>query len=252
MVTPKLIIATLTFCLFSFAFCQNVWLENQLHTLVQEHFEALEAEDLQAIENTLHPDSLFLGQSLEIARQVSTTYDLTYSPGKHWIFLAQDKDYAYARIEYLTRKLSGPSFADNAVDQLWAFRQHEGEWRIWSSTILNIDYLVPPISERGQQSSNYLIDAIFIEADVRVVDCVNHDEFSEFAEQKSAVCGLTSSDWETFREDTRYMLEYLSASEWQSGSEGAISTSYFDKLENQNFKLTFTPGGFLIFEPANE
>ena len=234
-------------------------MENQLRTLVQEHFEALEAEDMQAIENTLHPESFFLGQSLEIARQVSTTYDLTYSPGKHWIFLAQDKDYAYARIEYETRRVSRPSFADNAVDQLWAFRQYDGEWRVWSTTLLNVDYFVPPISgESYRRPSEYdSVNYVFVGTETRAVDCGAYAEFAEVAEQPGVVCGLASADRQAFYEDASAILDILEEAELlekhrQSGAEETSVIHYFDRNEQQTFQMTFIPGGFVTVTQSEE
>ena len=119
---------------------QDIALVEQLKDVIQRQFAAFEDEDIGEIEATFHPDAPTLAETLAFVEELAATYDLEYSVGKHWIYIGRDDEYAYARVEQETRKLSGPAFSDNAVDQVWVFRQFEGEWRVWSTGVLSIDY----------------------------------------------------------------------------------------------------------------
>ena len=136
----RLLIYALFLLLPTLTVAQDTALVEELKDVVQRQFTAFEDEDIAQIEATLHPDSPALAETLDIAREIAAAYNLEYSVGKHWIYIGQDDEYAYARIEQETRSLGGATFSDNAVDQVWVFRQFEGEWRVWSTGIITITY----------------------------------------------------------------------------------------------------------------
>ena len=55
-------------------------------------------------------------------------------------YIGLDGEYAFARTEYSSKKISGEDFQDNTIDMIHAFRKDKGHWRFWSSMILEIRY----------------------------------------------------------------------------------------------------------------
>jgi ketosteroid isomerase-like protein len=110
---------------------------DELRTVAERNLVSLNNEDFQAHAQTLHPDSLNYQPTLDMVEQLFDIYDLQYRL-VDFSFVAEDYMYAYARVVAETRKISGPAFNNNRMESLWVFRQHNGEWKIWSNAILDI------------------------------------------------------------------------------------------------------------------
>lgn len=138
----KKIVFALLFALFAFsAFAQDDPVEMQVRQIIEQNFATLNSEDLAAHELTIHPDSPFIEQTLTQMSQIFASYDLEYGFADEVLYLTTDGDYAYARVAQVTRKLAGPDFRDNRIDQIWVFKPYNGEWRVWTSQVLEITYL---------------------------------------------------------------------------------------------------------------
>lgn len=250
----RFLICTLFLLISTLSIAQDLDLVGQLKDLTQRHFEAMEAENIEQVEATFHPDTPILGQTLLMARQLAATYDLEHSVGNHWIYVGQDSDYAYARIEQETRKLSGPAFSDNAVDQIWVFRQFEGEWRIWTTGVIDVDFLVRPISDTMRRRSTYRsMDLVFNFTDTEVVDCESHPEFASVLSSAKAVCGVTKAAWEEFSsfELSLWSDDQLAPENWKGSSEERYAV-YFDEGDEINLKLSYIEGGFITVVPLSQ
>lgn len=250
----RILSTLLIFCLVTVVASQESVLTEQLKNLVRHQMEAFEAEDLESIERTFHPDTPVLDQTLMLARQLSETYDLEYDVGDHWIYIGQDDTYAYARIEQITRRLDGPAFQDNAVDQVWVFKQFKGEWRVWTTGVINIDFFVPPISgNTGRRSTYPSADLIFDFTETEIVDCETREEFSSLTFNSKAECGITETKWEEFSgfELSAWFDGQLAPENWKSSNEKKYII-YFDEDEAINLKLSYIQGGFITVEPVSE
>lgn len=243
--------------LSSLTFAQDSDVISELKDLTQRQIEASEAEDLEAIELTFHPETPILGQTLMMLGQMAEVYDLEYSLGEHWNYIGQDDVYAYARIEHETRKLDGPTFQDNVVDQIWVFKQFEGEWRVWTSAILAVDYFMPPIGgDSGRRSTYRSANLIFFLTDTQIVDCETKEEFSSWLANPKAECAVTKIEWKDWEEIAK--LELALAIDNQLSPENWIETDtgkyviYPDEDEGMSFKLTYLQGGFIVIEPSAE
>jgi len=250
----RILFTLLLFCLAPVVVAQESVLTDQLKNLVQKQMEAFEAEDFESIEHTFHPDTPVLNQTLMLARQLGETYDLEYNVGDHWIYIGQDDTYAYARIEQVTRKLDGPAFQDNAVDQVWIFKQFEGEWRVWTTGVINFDFFVPPISDNMRRRSTYRsADLIFDFTETEIVDCEMREEFSSLILHSKAECGVTKTEWKEFSgfELSTWFDGQLAPENWKNEDKKSY-VIYYDKDESINLKLSYIQGGFVTVEPVSE
>ena len=224
----------------------------QLKNLTQEHFEAFEVEDFERIEATFHPDSPTLEQTMQATRQIAARFDLEYSVGRHWIYIGEDSDFAYARVEQETRRLDGPAFSDNAVDQIWVFRQYEGDWRVWSTGLLSVDYFMPSISSDSKRRSTYRsLNFVFDLTETKIVNCDSEPEFAHIASNERAVCGISDSTWERFSDYDLaiWSKEQLAPESWKQSDRGKYAL-LFDERDETNLVLTYMEGGFVTATPS--
>jgi len=113
---------------------------NQVKGVVIANLEATHSEDIAATLATIHTQSpayITTKQQLQI---LFDSYDLSYEL-KDYRFIGIDGEYAIARVEQVTRKISGAQFQDNEIDMIQIFRKEQGQWKYWSQTILNVNYL---------------------------------------------------------------------------------------------------------------
>jgi len=111
-----------------------------LKEVTEKNFEAMNAEDVEMAVSVIHPNSTAYSQALQSIKQLNEVYDLKYDL-LSFKFISLDDKYAIARVKQRTMKIKGPKFRDNEVDIYNIYRQHEGDWKIWQTTILEITYL---------------------------------------------------------------------------------------------------------------
>lgn len=112
----------------------------QLNSLAEENLQYAESEDLQGYMSTIHSDAPGYSTTEQTMQNLFDTYDLNYEL-QSFEYLGRDGEYASARIEQLTEKISGPSFQDNITESKWRCKKENGEWKIWSTTLLDVTYL---------------------------------------------------------------------------------------------------------------
>lgn len=49
--------------------------------------------------------------------------------------------WAKIKLMHKSMKVSGPEFKNNITDQLMVFKQDGDDWKIWTTAILNIEYI---------------------------------------------------------------------------------------------------------------
>jgi len=113
----------------------------QLEQVIIQNLETLNNEDLDGHALTIHIDSLSYEETLSQMRQIFDVYDLSYRFDPDWIYIGEDDTYAYARVTSTTKKIEGPEFRDNEIEQIWVFKRFEGEWRVWTSQLLELNFL---------------------------------------------------------------------------------------------------------------
>ena len=118
-------------------------IEYDLKSTMTENVRSTQAEDLEAMMKTLHPQSPVYETTRQSVSQVfgknlQLKYELVSLK-----FLAVDGDYALARIRQRTTRTPPESFRNNEIDMIVVFKQDDKAWKIWNQTVLEIKYLSP-------------------------------------------------------------------------------------------------------------
>ena len=112
----------------------------EIKALTIENLRATEAEDIEAVLDTMHTQSPAYSNTKKVLISISETYDLKYQM-RLFRYIGQDDPYAIARLKFSTQKVAGPEFNDNILDTFHIFRKEEGKWKIWSMTILETNFI---------------------------------------------------------------------------------------------------------------
>ncbi|MDE0314919.1 MAG: hypothetical protein OXM61_08455 [Candidatus Poribacteria bacterium] len=122
------------------ALSQDGGIAEEIEAVVMENLRATQAEDLNAMLNTIHSESPLYSQTEEMATVLFENYDVNYGL-LVFRYIEQDEEYAIVRLKYSAQKLAGPDFNDNNLDTIHVFREENGSWKIWSMAILEIEYI---------------------------------------------------------------------------------------------------------------
>lgn len=114
--------------------------EDQLKAVVMENFKTTEAENMSAMLDTIHTQSPFYAQTEKLAVQIFDAYDLKYEL-LEFKYVGLDGEDAIAEYKFSTKKVAGGVFKDNIINTRQKFRQEDGNRKIWSMAILEIDYI---------------------------------------------------------------------------------------------------------------
>jgi hypothetical protein len=118
---------------------------HQLESLVRQHFEATEREDIAALMDMFHPESPFLETTKNAASRLFGSYDVKLVL-RRFRFFGNDDDYAVARVVQVTSDRTNSDFQDNVIDSMYVFRRYRGTWRLWQQIVLEAEIL-----EKSQQ-----------------------------------------------------------------------------------------------------
>lgn len=109
--------------------------------LVEANLAGSEALDVNAVLETIHPESPGRAAVAQMARELAG-YELQMKAADVEI-AGTTGEYVLVRVLQHTKRVSGPAFMDNALDGIWALREHDGEWLYWSQMVLSITPLDP-------------------------------------------------------------------------------------------------------------
>lgn len=112
----------------------------EIKEVVFENLRATQVEDMDAMLATIHSESPVYAQTEELAIMLFENYDVNYEL-QLFRYIEQDGEYAIVRLEYSSQKVAGGEFNDNNLDTIHVFRQENGDWKIWSMAILEIEYI---------------------------------------------------------------------------------------------------------------
>ncbi len=112
----------------------------QIEALIVENLRATEAEELEAVLDTMHTQSPAYSNTKKLLISLSETYDLKYQI-QLFRYVGQDGPYAIARFKFSSEKVAGPEFNDNVLDTFHVFKKEDGEWKIWSMAILETNFM---------------------------------------------------------------------------------------------------------------
>lgn len=119
---------------------QDENIEAEIEVLLNENLRATEAEDMDAMLETMHTQSPAYEQTQMVASSLFPQYDLKFE-NKVYRYIGMDRDYAIARFEFCSKKVAGPDFKDNCLDTFHIFKKEDGNWKIWSQAILKIEFI---------------------------------------------------------------------------------------------------------------
>lgn len=111
-----------------------------IRQVVFENLRATQVEDMDAMLATLHSESPLYAQTEQMATVLFENYDISYEL-QVFRYIEQDGEYAIVRLEFSAEKVAGAEFNDNILDSIHVFRQENGDWKIWSMAILEIEYI---------------------------------------------------------------------------------------------------------------
>ncbi|WP_105901984.1 hypothetical protein [Vibrio gangliei] len=111
-----------------------------MHQVLKQNLHASQQEDVDAYMATMHTQSLVWTPTKHQIEMVFDNFDLTYQLDQ-FDFVAQDDEYAYAKIWMTKTKISGGQFKNNRVQALVVFKQENGAWKVWSQANMQIKYL---------------------------------------------------------------------------------------------------------------
>lgn len=111
----------------------------EIKALITENLRATQAEDIDAVLDTMHTQSPAYSNTEKLLISLSETYDLKYQM-QLFRYIGQDDPYAIARLEFSTQKVAGPEFNDNILDTFHIFRKEDGKWKFWSMAILETNF----------------------------------------------------------------------------------------------------------------
>ncbi len=116
---------------------------SQLESVINAHISAAskDSESIEDVMKTMHsesPASMHVKVSLE---QMFPAFDIDMSVTEY-SFVGISGDYAVVRAKQKMEKVSGPaSFKNHVNEQMYVFKQEQGQWKIWQAVILDVEYL---------------------------------------------------------------------------------------------------------------
>lgn len=122
--------------------------EQQIDHLIEKHYYYNDLEDVEAVLSTIDPTSPAYEQTGVILEQMYSAYDLQTEVQYAIVDLGEDE--AIVQTTQLTTRLSGPEFQDNETTAQHLLVKVNGNWRIYSSKIIYVDYLKQDLAAEGQ------------------------------------------------------------------------------------------------------
>lgn len=113
---------------------------SDIKALILGNFKHTQQEDIKAVMGDMHTQSPSYLGTQKLLRQLFPTYDLNYTLVKY-TFVAEDGEYAYAKIKQRTKKVSGPEFKNNELEALMIFKKENGRWKFWTQASLSVSYI---------------------------------------------------------------------------------------------------------------
>lgn len=100
-------------------------------TVVDEHYLALNAEDVNRVMATVHPSSPMYQTNRILWTALFGQFDLTTTV-EGVELLTQSEQEAVVALTVTTQKLTGPSYQNNRINKLLTFRPDNGQWKLYA------------------------------------------------------------------------------------------------------------------------
>lgn len=119
-----------------------------LKKVIERNIESLQEKDLDKAMAPVHPKSPVYEGTRAALKQAFDSYDLR-GDLLSFTFIGTDGEYAVARTKQQTSKVKGPAFRDNILDAIQVFKKDGSEWKLWQTTILEVQYPEAPRTQPG-------------------------------------------------------------------------------------------------------
>jgi tetratricopeptide (TPR) repeat protein len=113
---------------------------DELFAVINRNISAANSEDIAGYMETIHTKSPLYKQTEESLMMAFSTYDLLYSVSDLKVEYLSGSE---AKIHFVltSRKISGPTFRDNAVEGVFILRPEDGVWKLYQYENLEVTYL---------------------------------------------------------------------------------------------------------------
>jgi hypothetical protein len=114
-------------------------LANALRAVMEENVRAYSAEDLAAVQATMHSRSPEQEATARALPEQFRDHDVQATL-VDFRFLGHDDEFAVARVKIRYQGAPNSGFNDNVTDSIVVFHDEGGRWKLWSDDILGVDF----------------------------------------------------------------------------------------------------------------
>ncbi len=114
--------------------------QNAVVQVLYDNINALNNEDIEGAMRTISPESGAYDDTKEITLQLFQDYDIRYTLESYKV-LSITAEKALVEIVQVTVNNNDMPFDDNRMHATHELRPYQGQWKIYGTTIQNIDYL---------------------------------------------------------------------------------------------------------------
>ncbi|MDB5054518.1 MAG: hypothetical protein JWM44_2568 [Bacilli bacterium] len=114
--------------------------EEQIYHLIKKNIDYTQVEDLDGFISTIDPNTAQLAQIKLGVQQTFAAFDLNYTLDKMEIIGVKDNQ-AAVKATITTKKVKGPEFKDNKMDEIINLSKVNGEWKLGLSQVIKTDYM---------------------------------------------------------------------------------------------------------------
>jgi hypothetical protein len=109
-------------------------------SVIRENIKAMNDKDLDRMMATIDEQSPSFDQTKQVAKKLFEMYDLKYDLDSLKVITQTDDE---ARVECVqtTTKVKGPAFRDNKIAFVHSLKKSDGNWKIYFSKVMRLDYL---------------------------------------------------------------------------------------------------------------
>jgi hypothetical protein len=114
--------------------------EDQIYHIIKKNIAYTQAEDIDGFISTMDQSIPQLEQIKLSLQQTFAAFDMSYTVNKLEVIGVKD-DKASVKAAITTKKLKGPEFQDNKMDEIINLVKVKGEWKLGLSQVLKTDYM---------------------------------------------------------------------------------------------------------------
>jgi len=114
--------------------------ENAVIQVLYDNINALNNEDIDGAMSAISPDSPSYSATRDLTLQLFKDYEIKYTLESYKV-ISVTPEKAEVEIVQVTRNENDMPFDANRMTAIHELRPYQGQWKIYNTTIENIDYL---------------------------------------------------------------------------------------------------------------